>query len=368
MRIAFDATAMPARRAGAGVYMYQLGRALAAQAGEHPLLLLDRHGAFDDLAGTPGVTVRRVEAAGRAQRFAWEQMRLPALVRRWGADLLHGPHHALPFLSAARAAVCTVHDLTFDLMPHRYTPARRWYMRAITRLGLLRADRVIVPSTWVRDALVRRYRVPADRVHIVPEAAAPEMARVTDRDRLRSVRDRYRLPDRFILSVGTLEPGKNREVLLLALDILRRRGVSRVLVIAGGRGWGPSASRLPPSIVHLGYVPDADLPALYSLADVFVFPSWLEGFGLPPLEALACGTPTVASPRPAMPEVLGDAVLYADPRDPATWADAIERAATDSALREVLVARGLARAAGYSWRRAAAETIAVYAAALASVS
>ena len=118
---------------------------------------------------------------------------------------------------------------------------------------------------------------------------------------------------------------------------------------------------------YCGYVPDADLAALYSLADVFVFPSWLEGFGLPPLEALACGTPVVSSNRPAMPEVLGDAVLYADPRDPTAWADAVERLPGDTALRQTLVGCGLERAGRYSWRRAAVETLAVYEAALAGV-
>ena len=214
MRIAFDATAMPARRAGAGVYMYHLARALAEHAEEHPLLLFDRQGAFEDLAGRNGLCVRRVRATGRAQRFAWEQSVLPLRVRRWRADVLHGPHHALPLLPAAPAAVVTVHDITFDLLPRRYTRARRWYMRAITRLGLLRADRIIVPSSFVRDALSRRYGVPAERIHVVPEAAPPEMGRVADGDMLQRVRARYRLPARFLLSVGTLELGKNRETLV----------------------------------------------------------------------------------------------------------------------------------------------------------
>jgi GT2 family glycosyltransferase/glycosyltransferase involved in cell wall biosynthesis len=358
--------------------MYRLGRALAEHADEHPLLLLDRHGAFDGLAGKPGVDVRRAAAGGRVRRFAWEQTRLPDMVRRWDADVLHGPHHALPLLPAAPAAVTTIHDLTFDILPRRYTAARRWYMRAITRLGLLRADRVIVPSTWVRDGLIRRYHLPAARIHVIPEAAAPEMRRVTDGDVLDAVRARYHLPERFILSVGTLEPGKNRVTLLRALAALRRRGLPHALVIAGGQGWGRddggwrmanygpanSTIRHPQSVIRIGYVPDEDLPALYSLADAFVFPSWLEGFGLPPLEAMACGTPVVASTRPAMPEVLGDAALYADPRDAPAWADAIERIVSDPGLSETLARRGTARAAAYSWQRAARETLDVYAAAL----
>lgn len=364
MRVAFDATAMPRQRAGAGVYMYQLGRALAARTRTTPLLLLDRHGAFDDLAGGEGLTLRRVRADGRARRFLWEQTAMPWLVRRWHADVFHGPHHALPLLPAATAAVTTIHDITFDLIPRRYTRGRRLYMRVITRLGLLRADRVIVPSAFVRDALIRRYRVSATRIDVVPEAAAPEMARVTDPIVLREVRQAYALPERFVLSVGTLEPGKNRETLVRAVAEARRRGVPHALVVVGGAGWLAGPSQPDDGVIFTGYVPDAHLAALYSLAEIFVFPSLLEGFGLPPLEAMACGAPVIASNRPAMPEVLGDAALYADPRQPAAWADAIERLATDATLRRSLAERGLVRAAAYSWDRAAQQTIAVYEAAL----
>jgi glycosyltransferase involved in cell wall biosynthesis len=187
---------------------------------------------------------------------------------------------------------------------------------------------------------------------------------VTDPERLAEVRRRYALPERFLLSVGTLEPGKNRGVLLPAVRHLARRGVTLPLVVAGQRGWLESGGGGRGSVRFLGYAPDADLAALYSLATAFVFPSWLEGFGLPPLEALACGTPVVASNRPAMPEVLGDAVLYADPRRPDEWGEAIARLVSDTALREEMVGRGLVRSESYSWERAARETIEVYKASL----
>ena len=367
MRIAFDASAMPARRAGAGVVMYHLGHALAAHAAEHPLLLIDRYGAFDDLSGHEGVTFHRAPAVGRALRFGWEQVRLPAVVRAWGADVLHGLHHALPLRRAAPAAVVTVHDVTFDLLPRRYTLARRWYMRLITRMGLLRTDRVIVPSGWVRDELVRRYRVPRERIHVVPLAAPPWMVRITDEAQLLRVHARYHLPERFLLSVGTLEPGKNRQTLFRAVVELRRRGLSLPLVVVGGRGWlegDAPPDELGDAARYLGYVPNTDLPALYSLAEAFVFPSLLEGFGLPPLEALACGTPVVSSNRPAMTEVLGDAALYANPRNPGAWADALEKVLTDRALAERLGTAGPSHARRFSWERAAEQTLAVYWAAL----
>ncbi|MGD9895186.1 MAG: glycosyltransferase family 4 protein [Dehalococcoidia bacterium] len=358
---------MPARPAGAGRLMHELGHALAAFAAEYPLLLLERYGAFDDLAGQPGVTLHRVPPVGRALRAGWEQATLPRVVRRWNADVLHGLHHSLPLLPAAAANVVTIHDVTFDVLPHRYTASRRWYMRAITRLGLLRADAVIVPSSWVRAALVRHYGVRAERVHVVPLAPPVGMAPVRDSGRLSDVQDRYHLPDRFLLSVGTLEPGKNREMLMRALSLTHRRGFRLPLVVVGQRGWLDDAGAKGEStdqITYLGYVPDEDLPALYTRAEAFLFPSWLEGFGLPPLEAIACGTPVISSCRPAMTEVLGAAALFADPRNPDEWADSIERLAGDRRLREDLIARGLERASVFSWERSARETLAVYDAAL----
>lgn len=364
MRIAFDATAMPRQRAGAGVYTYHLARSLAAHAEEHPLLLLDPHDAFADLSGYAGVSVRRLAAGGRAARIIGEQRRVPVEVRRWRSDVLHGPHHSLPLLPAASAAVVTIHDITFDLLPWRYSLARRWYMRVATRLGLLRADRVIVPSSFVREVLCRRYGVERGRVHVVYEAPPPGMRPVGDVAERSRVRDRYDLPPSFLLSVGTREPGKSRATLIRALALLRARGVSWPLVVVGQRGWGAEADAEAEGVIATGYVPDADLPVLYSMARMMLFPSLLEGFGLPPLEAMACGTPVIASDRPAMPEVLGDAALYADPRHPAAWADAVARLAADPALAGALQERGLARAARYSWARAAEATLAVYAAAL----
>lgn len=369
MRIAYDASSMPARPAGAGRLMHELGHALAAYASDNPLLLLDRFGAFDDLAGCPGVTLHRVPPVGRVRRAGWEQASLPRVVRRWGANVLHGLHHSLPLAPAATANVVTVHDITFDVLPRRYTASRRWYMQAITRLGLLRADAVIVPSSWVRSALARRYGVPVDRVHVVPLAPPAVMTPVRDPERLSDVNTRYRLPDRFLLSVGTLEPGKNREMLTRALSLTHRRGVHLPLVVVGQRGWLADAgadNQSSGQIIYLGYVPDVDLPAIYTRAEAFLFPSWLEGFGLPPLEALACGTPVISSRRPAMTEVLGDAALFADPRDPSAWAGLIERLATDHTVRTNLAARGLARASSFSWDRSTRATLDVYAAALRS--
>ena len=366
LRITFDATAMPVRRAGAGVYTYHLARALAAALPDDAALtILDRRDTFADLDGAR-VRVEPLRLPGRARRILWEQTALPWRLRG-GADVFHSPHHSLPLAPTGCPLVVTVHDVTFRLLPARYTRARRLYMNLITAISARRATQVIVPSASVRDDFCRLFRVPASRVAVVPEAAAPTMRPIEDARLLAEARGRLRLPDRFILSVGTLEPGKNRATLLRAFALLRARGLPHQLVITGQAGWGAEsplalAERLgvAGAVRLTGYVDDGVLPLLYNLAEAFVFPSWREGFGLPPLEALACGAPVVASDRPALPEVLGDAALYVPPNAPAALADALERLLTDDALHADLRVRGLARAAGYSWERAARETLAVY--------
>jgi len=181
------------------------------------------------------------------------------------------------------------------------------------------------------------------------------------------VRRRYGLEGPFLLSVGSLEPGKNRERLLQAFARLQARGLKHTLVVAGQRAWryegeAPLARRLglADSVRFLGHVPQADLPALYSAADLFVFPSLYEGFGLPALEAMACGTPVVASNVSALPEVVGDAALQVSPLDVEALADAIERLLRDDRLRADLRERGLERARQFSWEKAARRTAEVY--------
>jgi len=372
LRIAIDATAMPVNRAGAGVYTYQLTRALAAALGPSDrLTVFDRRAAFGELNASSGVAVRSVRLGGRGERVLWEQTSLPLALRRERTQVFHSPHHSLPAIAAGWKSVVTVHDVTFRLLPWRYSLARRTYLMAATTLAARRADAVIVPSQSVADDFVRLFRMRSDRVHVIPEAPPPSMRGVSDLAVLDAARARLRLPERFILSVGTLEPGKNRANLLRAFAKLRARGMPHHLVIAGQRGWGNGRSEalaeqlgIGDLVMYAGYVPDDDLPLLYNLADTFVFPSWREGFGLPPLEAMACGTPVVASSRPAMPEVLGDAAIFAPPDRPDAIADALERLLTERDLYEDVRTRGLARAAGYIWERAAAETLAVYRAVL----
>jgi len=368
MRIAIDATAIPRLMAGAGVYTYQLVRALAALEGEHEYVVFARSEAFDDLARQqPHLRVVHVAAPSRPERLLWEQLLLPGRLRRLGIGVLHSPHHTTPALPLPCPRVVTLHDVTFFLLPQRYPPARRLYFQAITRAAARLAQAIITPSETVKRDVVRVLGVPQERVTAIAEAPAPEFAPLEDADALGRIRWRYKLPTHYILSVGNLEPGKNRDRLIAAYSRLRERGLEHHLVIAGQRAWRYESElelvrrlRLDDVVHFLGYVDGTDMPGLYSGADLLAFPSLYEGFGLPVLEAMACGTPVVTSSVSALPEVAGDAALLVDPKDVTALAEAMERALADEALHADLRARGLERAREFSWEKAARETVQVY--------
>jgi glycosyltransferase involved in cell wall biosynthesis len=266
--------------------------------------------------------------------------------------------------------VTTVHDLIPLRLPRLVPWRHRWAVRALLGSALRRARQVIAVSEATRGELLARYRLPADRVRVVPEAAAarftPPSAGV-----LAEARARHGLEAPYVLFVGLLEPKKNLPALLDAVARLRRAGAwgPTQLVLAGAPGWGTeglaaAAHRLglDGTVRFLGAVADADLPALYGGALAFAFPSLWEGFGLPVLEAMASGTPVVASRRGALPEVTGGAALLVEP-EASPLAEALGSLLADRALRERLRAAGLARAAFFSWERTATETLSVYRAA-----
>jgi glycosyltransferase involved in cell wall biosynthesis len=230
-----------------------------------------------------------------------------------------------------------------------------------------RAACIVTVSEGVREELMGRLGVAADRITVIHEAAPPGFEPVENPSRLGAIRERYHLPSRFVLFVGLLEPKKNLPRLLDALGRLHAGGEKIPLVLAGARGWAVddldarvASSGLASSVRFLGPVSDEDLAALYSAADCFCFPSLYEGFGLPVLEAMACGTPVVASTRGALPELTAGAALLVDPLDVGALAEAIRRLWNDGTLRLELRERGLTRAKAFSWQRAAQETLAVY--------
>jgi len=367
VRIGIDASSVPVRPAGAGVYAIELVRALMERDPRDGYAVFARGPWFDDgAAARRNWRVERVHARSRPTRLMWEQFRLPRQAARLGLDVLHSTHHTLPQAPMHAKRVVTVHDLTFLRIPRRYPFLRRFYMRTMTELSTRVADAIIVPSRTVRDDLCRLPGVRDRRVHVVYEAAAAAYAPMLN-EHAREIASRYGLDGPYLLSVGSVEPGKNRSRLVRALRALRDEGIELTLAVVGQRAWSYEEEfalverlGMADRVRYLGYVEIDHLPALQSAADAFVFPSLYEGFGLPVLEAMACGTPVLTSNVSATAEVAGDAALLVDPSSVSSIADGVRRIVCDADLRDELSRRGLERVRTFSWRRAADETYEVY--------
>jgi glycosyltransferase involved in cell wall biosynthesis len=283
-----------------------------------------------------------------------------------GVTLFHATEHLLPKLSRARS-VFTLHDIAYLLFPQYHLLQNRIYLALMMPRFLARADRIIAVSENTRRDALRFYRLDPAKIDMIPEGVEPHFRPETNPDRLVALRTRYALPARFLLYIGTIEPRKNLPTLLEAYRTLRDWGCEFRLVIVGKKGWLCKGFfhrlrelGLEGEVIFPGYIPDDDLPALYSAAEAFVFPSLYEGFGLPPLEAMACGTPVVCSNASSLPEVVGDAGLLVAPDDVSGLAAAVERVLADPSLRAELSARGRERAARFTWHETARRTLEVY--------
>jgi glycosyltransferase involved in cell wall biosynthesis len=365
MRIAFDGTTLRPGRTGVGYYTEHLLHHLAARAGDDELVVISNR-PVDTTRPLPA----RVEVASSAwwlPRMLWMQTEAPRILRRAHVDVVHFTNGMVPLASPVPTVV-TIHDMSLTLYP-RYHPARRVLLnRPLVDIAARRADAIITVSQSAKRDIVRLYNLPPDRVHVVHEAAAPAFRPVHDSIERDRVRRRYSLADRFILYVGTIEPRKNLPKLIEGFARRRKSGdLPHQLVCAGPYGWLSrdiedriERLQVEDAIRFTGYVPFEDLPVLYSLAEMFVFPSLYEGFGLPVIEAMACGTPVVTGHVAALAEVAGGAVEHVDRLDAESLGEAMVALARSRERRENLSALGLQRAHFFSWDRAARETLEVY--------
>jgi glycosyltransferase involved in cell wall biosynthesis len=362
--VGFDASPLEMRqRAGVSQYTAQLLSALVARGdGRRYALLAGRSLAGIIPPGTLGPIGRQLP-----NRTLWMQIVLPRTLAALRPELCHFTNSIAP-LATSCPFVVTVHDMSLFRYPGLQPLKSLLLVRTIVRAVARRARAVIAVSHSARrDILSQMPGLPPENVHVVYEAAAPEYRVIGDGAALERVRRTYGLYDPFILHVGTIEPRKNLERLVEAFHLMRRRGRRERLVLAGQLGWKYDAllrqidaSGDSGAITLLGYVPHDDLPALYNLARVVAFPSLYEGFGLPILESMACGTPVVTANRSSTAELSGDAAVQVDPEDAEALAEGLAGLLGDQALREQLRARGLARAAQFHWARAAEETVNIY--------
>lgn len=287
-----------------------------------------------------------------------DQVAVPALLRRVGAKVYHTPYAMLP-LTRVCPAVVTVHDCVSLTFP-QYAPSRA--SQALTRLRMWsaahRSARILTVSEASKRDILRFFDIPASKVSVIPNAIDDRYSEPPCAEEVQRVRERFQLDGEFVLYAGNIRPHKNLVRLIEAVQQLRespRFEQLRLLIIGDEISRYPTLRRavhrlkLHKHVRFFGFVPDRTLAVLYRLATVFVFPSLYEGFGLPPLEAMASGTPVVTSNLSSLPEVVGDAALLIDPYDAASIAEGMRQALTDEALRARLIAAGLARVATFSW-------------------
>ena len=300
-------------------------------------------------------------------RILWEQLVQPWAARRENLDLLHVPVYVGPVTSSCPIVV-TIHDLSFYLYPDLLRPFNRTYLQNFTRRTVAHAEGIIAVSESTRNDIVRILGVPEEKVTVIPNGVGQEMHPINDREQIAALRRRYDLPERMILFLGTLEPRKNIPTLLEAFGLLcRNHDADHRLVVAGGKGWYygeiyATAERLGlrNKVIFPGYIPQSQLALWYNAADLFVYPSLYEGFGLPPLEALACGTPAIVSDVSSLPEVVGEAGLVVNPLDAQALAEAMYSVLGNPARHRALREAGLLRAKAFSWRTTASKTAKLY--------
>lgn len=350
------------RSAGVHQYIYNLLRHLGeADAGLHYTVLLGEGRLPSDVR--LAVLRSRWPTRWAAVRVLWEQVMQPGVLRQVAADLAHGPVFIGP-LSSPCPVVITLHDLSFLRFPELFRPANRLYLTLLTRASCRRARRLIAVSAHTAREAERLLGVPPERIDVVYHGVDP-VFRPLPIDEVAAFRRRQELPERFILFVGTLEPRKNLVRLVEAFARIRDGRVR--LVLAGGRGWlydelfaRVEALGLREEVIFPGYVRNDELPLWYNAAELLAYPSLYEGFGLPVLEAQACGTPVLTSNLTSLPEAAGDGALLVDPHDVEALSVRLSRLLVDRPLREELRWRGLAHARSFTWEETARQTTRVY--------
>jgi glycosyltransferase involved in cell wall biosynthesis len=363
MKIAFDLRRV--RNPGIGRYMKCLVEAVLACAPEHEYLLIvppDGTGIIHD----SGSRVEEV-VCGLKYYSVQEQVGLPRILRRHRVDLLHAPHFNVPLMSPC-PVVATLHDVIY-LACREDLPSRlgRLYYRAMMEAAVRRADRIITVSEFSRKEIGSYLSADPGKIEVIHPAVAPGFSRMDNREQVERVLARHGIAQDYLLYAGIYKPRKNHAGLLRAFRRFLNMGQQAQLVIAGPMDGGERelqamAAELGVSrqVVFTGLVDDTELRALYTGARVYVCPSLYEGFGFTVLEAMACGAPVVSSRETSLPEVAGEAALYADARNPDEFGAAIHRVFTDAALRKKLTDAGSRNVARFNWEQTAERTLRVY--------
>lgn len=377
MRIAIDYNAALRQIAGIGRYSRELVGAFAdLQSGDELVLFYAARDLPPDAPGLaslrvlqatyPAVRVVALPVSERWLTILWQRARLPLPVERLigPIDVLHAPDFVLP-PARTRHTILTVHDLTFRVHPETAHARLRHYLERAVPRSLARAQHILADSRSTAGDLQRLMSVPPAKVSVLYPGIGRQFLRIEDPEQLAAVRRRYNLPDQFILHIGTIEPRKNLQRLMSAFaDVRASSGHALSLVLAGKPGWLSepilAQARATAGVMLVGPVEEQDMAALYSAARGVAYPTLYEGFGFPPLEAFACGTPVVASNTSSLPELLGTLAIQVDPRDSAALAVALRQLIDDPEVTRRARQEGPAQAAQFSWPEAARHLLDLY--------
>lgn len=374
MRIGIDVTAALTQGGGIGRYTRELVQALVAvDTANHYRFFSAKPPATlpvaNPLPQADHVVYRPAPLDERWLYRLWYRLRLPLPVQ-WVTgplDLFHSPDFVLPPVNGRIPTLLTVHDLSFIHYPQTFPERLVSYLNQVVPWSIGRASHILADSEATRHDLITIWQVPEAKISVLYSGVHERFQPVTDLGKITAVRQKYQLQDwPFVLSVGTLQPRKNYQMLIRAFQPLAKR-FPHHLIISGGKGWlydemlaEVQRQNLADRVHFIGFVDDADLPTLYSEASLFAFPSLYEGFGLPLLEAMGCGTAVLTSNTSSLPEVAGDAAKQLSPHDQAAWTENMKELLINPELRDDLVSAGLIQARHFSWQESARQMLKIY--------
>jgi glycosyltransferase involved in cell wall biosynthesis len=367
LRIGIDIRSLVFTRAGINRYTENLIRSLLEIDVANEYALFSNTKSCYDWSSYSNAqeVIVRLPHFGRITEKIWEEILLPPNLKRM--DVFHSPRYMLPKKKPCKFVV-TVHDLAFKKLPHIFVKRTVKYFSNLLEDSIQKADKIIAVSHNTKEDLLRLFNVRDDKVEVIYEGVNENYKVTTDCETLEHARSKYSLPEKFILYVGTIEPRKNLVGLIKAFHKLKeKKAIEHRLVIAGGKGWlyndvfeAVERLGLTQDIIFTGYVEESELPTLYNLSDLFVYPTLYEGFGLPVLEAMACGVPVICSEVSSLPEVAGNAAIVVNPYDSDEIAEAIAHILENSSLKDTLIEKGIRRASMFTWQETARETLNLY--------
>ncbi len=369
MRIVIDVQTVIGKKTGVGKYTEALVKALMRLPSNYQFVLFyfnfrSKFKGINKAAGN--FTNKGIRLPGRVFSFLWKRGYPYRFDRLSGeADIFHFPNFISRPVKSGKTVV-TVHDLAFRRFPEYIEKKNLAFLNDNLPKTLAKADKIIAVSRFTKEELLKFYPVPDEKIKIIPEGVGENFRKIADRKKLGAIKKKYKLPEKFILWVGTIEPRKNISGLLEAFAVFKARNKTHhKLVMVGKRGWSYQGffekmrkMDITNEVVLTEYVSDIDLPFIYNLAEIFVFPSFYEGFGLPPLEAMACGVPVITTQ--ALNEVVGEAAFKVSERNIQEIAGAMEEILKNENLQRDLVRKGFNRRKEFTWEKAAQETLSLY--------